>query len=60
MQLVNVIVFCDSRLLNFCKYIYIYIFVSCRIIGPPFTSPLRTGIPIRSRRFWIKGHRLTL
>jgi len=31
----------------------------CRMGVPPFTSPLGTGIPLRSRRSWIEGHRLT-
>jgi len=29
------------------------------MVGPPSTSPLRTGIPLRFRRSWIEGHRLT-
>ena len=31
----------------------------CRMGVPPFTLLLSTGIPLRSRRSWIEGHRLT-
>jgi len=29
------------------------------MVGPPFTLPLGTDVPLRSRRSWIEGHRST-